>query len=68
MYYCANLDRWCVDTGDTPYWLSCGEGFELYAGTLKLPCRIELAKRWYVIVHDVPLALIEGKHYLVDLD
>jgi len=68
MYYCTTLDRWCVDTGDTPYWLSCGEGFELCVGRLKLPCRIELGKRWYIIVNDVALALMERKRYLVTLD
>ncbi len=68
MYYCDNLDRWCIDTGDTPYWLNGEEGFDLYVGTLKLPCRIELGKYWYVIVNGVAFALMEGKRYMITLD
>lgn len=67
MYYCGELDRWCVDTGDAPYWLSCGEGFELCIGKLKLPCRIEFGRRWYIMAHDVAFALFEGRKYVVIL-
>ena len=67
MYYSKNLDRWCVDTGDTPYWLSCGEGFELCVGILKLPCRIEFGKRWYIVMNDTAFALLEGRRYMVIL-
>jgi hypothetical protein len=68
MYYCSKLDRWCVDTGDTPYWFSCGEGFELCVGRLKVPCRIEFGKCWYIIMKDTAFALLEGRKYVVILN
>lgn len=50
MTYDYSQDRWTVDLGARRYGLHCGECFSVLLGDTGIPCRLEYADRWYVIM------------------
>jgi len=60
-------DQWCVELDGREYGLHCGESFELYIGRKTIPCRLELASKWYVIMGNTRFDLREDDQYLVNL-
>jgi|HigsolmetaAR206D_1030411.scaffolds.fasta_scaffold14703_2 hypothetical protein len=67
MRYDHEQEQWYVDIRGMKYALHCGESFELYIGRKSFPCRLELAKNWYVIMDDVRFDLREGDQYTVKI-
>lgn len=67
MRYSQTQDQWYVEIHGRKYSLHCGESFDLYIGGKSIPCRIELANKWYVITDDARLDLRENDHYTVKL-
>lgn len=67
MRYDELQDQWVVVLNGKKYGLHCGESFELYVGQMAIPCQLELAKKWYVIMDDTRLDLRENDQYLVNV-
>ncbi|QQK74890.1 DUF5348 domain-containing protein [Salicibibacter cibarius] len=67
MHYDQHQDQWSVELQGRKYSLHCGESFELYIGRKSIPCRLELANKWYVIMGDVNLDLRESDQYMIKL-
>lgn len=65
MRYDQNQDQWYVNLSGKEYGLHCGESFELYIGRKAIPCQLELAKKWYIIIENIRLDLREDDEYLV---
>lgn len=65
MIYDHDVACWRVALNGRSYPLHCGECFELRIGGDKIPCRLELDRDWYVIVHDVRFNLREKEVYSV---
>ncbi|GMA52259.1 hypothetical protein GCM10025857_36160 [Alicyclobacillus contaminans] len=66
--YVEEYDRWFANVGKQMTALHCGEGFQLHMGRRKVDCRIEMGRTWYVIMGDVPLALMKNKTYLISIN
>lgn len=67
MHYNQIRDQWYVDIHGREYGHHCGESFELYIGPKTIPCQLELANKWYVIVRNTRLDLREDDQYTVKL-
>ncbi|MFD1039642.1 DUF5348 domain-containing protein [Virgibacillus byunsanensis] len=67
MRYDRIQDHWYVDLQGREYGLHCGERFELYIGRKAIPCRLELASKWYVIMENTQFDLREDDQYTVIL-
>jgi hypothetical protein len=67
MSYDQIQDQWYVVLSGREYGLHCGESFELYIGRKAIPCQLELADKWYVIMEDTRLDLREDDHYTVNI-
>ncbi|WP_203557049.1 DUF5348 domain-containing protein [Bacillus sp. B15-48] len=67
MRYDQNQDQWYVALSGGEYGLHCGECFELYIGRTAIPCRLELANRWYIIMENTRLDLREDDQYMVKI-
>jgi len=67
MHYNQIQDQWYVDIHGREYSLHCGEGFEIYIGRKAIPCRLELADKWYIVVGNTRFDLREEDQYLVKL-
>ncbi|WP_099354676.1 DUF5348 domain-containing protein [Fredinandcohnia onubensis] len=67
MRYDYEQEQWYVDIQGRKYALHCGESFELHIGKKTIPCRLELALSWYVIMDDVRFDLREGDQYTISL-
>ena len=67
MRYDYIQDQWCVDLNGREYGLHCGEKLELYVGRRTIPCRLELANKWYVIAENTRLDLRESDQYIIKI-
>ncbi|XJZ27067.1 DUF5348 domain-containing protein [Bacillota bacterium Lsc_1132] len=65
MRYDNEQEQWYVDIMGRKHAIHCRESFELYIGKKPIPCRLELAKNWFVIMDDVRFDLREGDQYTV---
>lgn len=51
MTYDRELECWFVHIDGRACMMHCGEWFDLWVGEKQsLPCRLELARQWYVII------------------
>jgi len=67
MHYDQNQEQWLVKLRGREYALHCGESFELYIGQKPIPCRLELADKWYVIMNDTSFDLRANSQYMINL-
>lgn len=67
MRYDKDQDQWYVVKDGKEYGLNCGESFELYIGRKAIPCQLELANKWYVIIENTRLDLRENDQYMVNI-
>ncbi len=67
MYYNLHEDQWFVNLRGKEYALNCGENMELHIEGKAIPCRLELADKWYVIMGNVSLDLREKEKYAINL-
>jgi hypothetical protein len=67
MRYDQIKDQWYVVLRGREYSLHCGENFELYIGRKAIPCQLELANKWYVIMENTRLDLREDDQYTVNI-
>jgi hypothetical protein len=70
MKYNKKLSSWFVVQGEREYMLHCGEWFDLSVGEDKgIPCRLELARQWYVIMGNegVKLSLRTNEIYKIEV-
>lgn len=50
MKYDPELECWFVVLEGRDYGLHCGEWFDLSLGETSIPCRLELDRKWYVLM------------------
>ncbi|TFJ92652.1 DUF5348 domain-containing protein [Lentibacillus salicampi] len=67
MHYDQNQEQWFVERQERDYALHCGETFALYIGRRSIPCRLELADKWYVVMEDARFDLRENDQYTIYL-
>ncbi|MFK4997413.1 DUF5348 domain-containing protein [Bacillus sp. N9] len=67
MHYDRVRDQWYVLLGGKEYGLHCGEVFDLYIGRKTIPCQLELANKWYVIMGNTRLDLRENDQYTINI-
>ena len=67
MHYDQNQEQWLVKLRGREYALHCGVNFELYIGQNPIPCRLELADKWYVIMNDTSFDLRANSQYMINL-
>lgn len=67
MHYDPNKEQWFVELRGRNYGLHCGESFELYIGQDPVPCQLELADNWYVIMNDISFDLRVNTQYTINL-
>lgn len=67
MHFNQDREQWYVDLQGRDYTLSCGESFDIYIGNKAVPCRLELADKWYVIMDNVSFDLRENHQYQINL-
>jgi hypothetical protein len=67
MRYDRTKDHWYVVLRGREYGLHCGESFDLYIGRKAIPCQLELANKWYVIIDNTRLDLREDDQYTVNI-
>lgn len=67
MRYNPIQDQWYVDIHGREYNLHCGESFEIYIGCNTIPCRLELANKWYVILGNTRFDLRQDDQYTIKL-
>lgn len=66
MRYDDAQEQWCIDIKGKEYSLHCGESFELFIGSKPIPCCLELASKWYIIMGNTRFDLREGDQYMVN--
>lgn len=68
MRYDYIQERWVIDLKgeEYEYDLHCGECFELYIGDKAIPCRLELSRKWYVVMENARFDLREDDQYTVN--
>jgi len=67
MHYNQVTDQWLIELQGREYALHCGESFELYIGKTPVPCQLELADKWYVIMDDISFYLKGNSQYKIKL-
>lgn len=67
MNYDQDLERWFVELQEREYALHCGENFQLFIGRKPIPCQLELAEKWYVIMNNTSFDLRENEQYMIQL-
>jgi len=65
MKYDAEQDRWYVESPNGGYGLNCGAHLDIRINGASIPCRLELAKHWYVIMDGARFDLRESDQYSV---
>lgn len=67
MNYDQNQKQWFVKIQEKVYALHCGEVFQLFIGQKAVPCQLELAEKWYVIMSNTSFELRENEQYMIHL-
>ncbi|GAA0336229.1 hypothetical protein GCM10008967_28270 [Bacillus carboniphilus] len=70
MKYHKELECWFFKQGENEFMMNCGEWFNLRIGEEQgIPCRLELAKQWYVVMgpKGVKLNLRTNETYKVEV-
>lgn len=67
MNYDLDQEQWFVELQERDYALHCGESFQLFIGSKPIPCRLELAKKWYVVMDNANFDLRENEQYMIRL-
>lgn len=70
MIYKQEEDSWFVVQGGREFMMHCGEWFDLCIGEEKgVPCRLELARHWYVIMgsEGIKLNLRKKETYKIEM-
>jgi len=67
MNYDQNQDQWFVELQEREYALHCGESFQLFMARKPMPCRLELAEKWYVVIGGASFDLRENEQYMIQL-
>ncbi|MFT8709306.1 MAG: DUF5348 domain-containing protein [Sporolactobacillus sp.] len=65
MTYNHDHQQWFVNMHGTSYGMHRGEHFEIKMGSRRLPCRLELRERWYIITNEVRFDLTPREHYQI---
>ena len=63
--YRSDTQRWSITAGGKEHGVHCGESFILNTGGARIPCRLELADTWYVVIDEVTLALRPRQTYAI---
>ncbi|QQE77836.1 DUF5348 domain-containing protein [Alicyclobacillus sp. SO9] len=66
--YDEELGRWVFEGEDAWYSLRCGETLKLHFPNRTMTGRLELSQKWYVILENVPLGLLERRRYKVTIE
>jgi hypothetical protein len=67
MKYDRELNCWMVVLGGREYMIHCGEWFDLSFGEGSVPCRLELDRKWYVVMQGMRFYLHPKERYMVEL-
>jgi len=67
MFYNLYQDQWFIGISEQELALNCGEHIELYITGNMIPCRLELADKWYVMMDNTSFYLRENEQYIVNL-
>lgn len=67
MAYDEMFDRWVVKMSEKEISMSCGEHLKVIIAGHTIPCRLELARDWYVIMDGARFDLRKTDKYIVQL-
>jgi len=67
MFYNLYQDQWFIEIRGQEFALNCGECIELHINGNIIPCRLELADKWYVMMDNTSFYLRENEQYIVNL-
>lgn len=67
MMYDEVFDRWISRMAGEEKALHCGENLKIYAGGYLIPCRLEMARDWYVIMDGARFDLRKTDKYIIQI-